>query len=292
MMTLRDLVLLLLTPLTFAVNSVSIRYYQLKIPNAQQGIRAFQGAFCLFAALLYAAVARELPSLRAVGLGVLFGICFFLTLTCSAVCYEIGPMSLTAILVNASLALPLMWSVCFLGERVSLRMMIGLLLICLTFLLSALGRREKGTRAGKRWMVLVTLAFLCNGASAILQKSYQRTQAEGNPFSFLSIAYLTAALLFFSAAALRRGKDTFFPSQRGWLYCLLIAAAGAGSFAGNGLLQSLCVRVPAGVLYPIANGGLCVVTAIASFVLFRERLTRWKLMSIASGVAGIAVLTL
>lgn len=291
-MTLANVALLLLLPLTFVVNSISIRFYQVKIPDASRGMRAFQGAFCLLGALLYALAARSMPSISAIILGMAFGVCFFLTLTCSAICYEIGPMSLTAILVNASLIWPVLWSICFWEDMISARMLAGMILICLTFALSSLGMHSQKNRMGKRWLLLAMIAFCCNGGSAVLQKSYQRFEPQGEGPCFLLVAYLTAALLFFGDYVLHRRQDAFLPRKRRGVYLLLVSAAGAGSFAGNFLLQSLCARIPAGVLYPVANGGLCVVTALASFLLFHERPTRWKICSIVSGVAGIAVLAL
>ena len=54
----------------------------------------------------------------------------------------------------------------------------------------------------------------------------------------------------------------------------------------------LCTEIPAGILYPTVNGGLCVITAMASFVIFREKPTVLKMLSILSGVAGIVILNL
>lgn len=292
MMSLGIVLLLLLSPLSFAVNSISIRFYQTKIPPVRGGILAFQGAFCLFAALLYATGIRSLPSVWTVLSGISFGVCFFVTLVCSARCYEIGPMSLTAVLVNASLVLPLIWSVLFFQEQVTVKMVAGIRCVGATFVLSSFGARENRKRSNAKWFLLVTIAFVCNGATAILQKTRQQAEPEGDLFVFPCIAYFTAAVLLFLAFYLKKDRGPFLPLQRRPLFVLFILTAGAGTFLGNCLLQMLCTEIPAGILYPTVNGGLCVITAMASFVIFREKPTVLKMLSILSGVAGIVILNL
>ena len=73
---------------------------------------------------------------------------------------------------------------------------------------------------------------------------------------------------------------------------MLVLLAGLGTFFGNCLLQVLCTQVTAGVLYQVVNGGLCILTAAASFVFFRERTTAFNLCSISTGIAGIVLLSL
>ena len=293
-MSIGILSLLLLCPLSFAINAVSVRLYQTKITSSAHPMLLFQGSYCLLASLLYATGVRGLPSLLTVVSAVSFGCCFFLAVTCSARCYVTGPMSLTSVLVNASMLLPILWSVLFWNEQVTGSMLAGIVFILCTFVLSAASAGKAGDHFDKKWFIFVTVAFLCNGTTAILQKYRQHTEPQGNLFVFPCIGYLVAALLFYSIYFIRKQKNPELPAHTGSrrpLWWLLVLTAGAGSFLGNCLLQILCVRVAAGVLYPVVNGGLCVVTAAASFAFFHERTTVFKLCSIISGVTGIVLLS-
>ncbi len=291
-----NLFFLLLCPLCFAFNSIALRLYQTKITDDPRTLPFFQAAFCLVASLLYATGIRAVPSLLPLLLGVAFGCCFFLCSFCSARCYLVGPMSLTSVLVNTSMLLPIFWSVLFYDDGFTGRMAVGIGLVLLTFVLSSRkqqGAQDKQEHRHTIWIVLVSIAFVSNGATAILQKVRQRAEPEGDLFVFLAISYLTATLLFYIryCSSKRRDHTPAAVHVRRGLWWMLVIMAGAGTFLGNCLLQILCTRIAAGVLYPVVNGGLCLLVATASFVFFRERATLAKVCAIVAGVLGIILLS-
>lgn len=291
------LFLLLLCPFCFALNNIALRLYQTKVTDDTHSLLLFQASFCFLASLLYATGVRSIPSPPTIVLAVAFGCCFFLCSLCGARCYLVGPMSLTSVIINSSMFLPILWSVLFWNDSLTGRMIVGIVLVLLTFVLSSLSSgkpQEHKEHFNKKWLLLVSAAFLCNGTSAILQKTRQRAEPQGDLFVFLAISYLTAALLFCLSYLLQKGKYPPLPSTNIHrpLWWMLVAMAGLGTFLGNCLLQILCTQVTAGVLYPVVNGGLCILTAATSFVFFREQATIFKLCSIAVGVLGIVLLSL
>ena len=169
-------------------------------------------------------------------------------------------------------------------------------MIIFTFVFSSLSgeSKEQKARFHKKWLLLVSIAFVCNGITAIVQKTRQQAEPQGDLLVFPAIGYLTAALLFGLSYFLQKGKYPPLPSTNIHrpLWWMLVGLAGAGTFLGNCLLQILCTQVMAGVLYPVVNGGLCILIAAASFVLFRERATIFKLCAIVTGVLGIVLLSL
>ena len=64
---------------------------------------------------------------------------------------------------------------------------------------------------------------------------------------------------------------------------LLLLMSSMGGFLGNSILMSLNTVMPASLLYPLVNGGIAVIVAIASCVIFREKLTLQRLMTILVG---------
>ena len=70
--------------------------------------------------------------------------------------------------------------------------------------------------------------------------------------------------------------------------------SGLGSYGGNALLGIL--SAPGGiqgpVLYPCVNGGLCIVSALCSFLFFKEKPSARKLTAIGIGIVAIVLLNL
>ena len=73
---------------------------------------------------------------------------------------------------------------------------------------------------------------------------------------------------------------------------LLLLMSSMGGFLGNSILMSLNTVMPASLLYPLVNGGIAVIVAIASCVIFREKLTLQRLMTILVGLSAIVALNL
>ncbi len=288
----------LLIPLSvicFALNATLTRRVQIRYPGNARALTFYQACFCGIASLLFACAhwlgtgeIRSVPALLLYGCA--FGVFFFLAVAMGAVSYRIGPMSLAAMLINLSLLVPLVYSLVISGDAMSLRQGIGAALMLITLILAV--SPQKGGRPHRAWWGAVALAFFANGITAVLQKQYSASHGEGGALLFLAVAYATAALLFGGKLVLSH-KSGASDALIGRDLARLSAGAlfsGAGSFGGNALLGYLCIRVSGAVLYPSVNGGLCILCALLSFLLFREAVTRRKLVAIAVGIAAIILL--
>ncbi len=289
---------ILLIPLaiiSFALNAAVTRLVQVRFPGQKGVLRAYQALFCLTAAIVFggaqavtgASAVAETPLLPAALYGMAFGAFFFGAVAYIARCYEIGSMSLTSIIVNLSLFIPLVYSCIAFGDAITPVRAVGVALIAVTVIL-AVDQGKGGTSL--KWWLAVLLAFLSNGITAVLQKSYVTGHGEGLTMLFMSIAYLTAAILF-AVNALVEKRSSGAALAVGKVLPLAVLS-GLGSFGGNALLGVLCTRVSGTVLYPCVNGGLCIVSAVVSFLWFHEKPTSRKLLSIAVGVAAIVLLNL
>lgn len=286
---------LLLIPmvLLFALNAILIRVFQLRFRDSEQRIWQFQALICLFSAIAFYCIAGrpELPKLPTLLFGIAFGVVFFINCAANARCFEIGPMSLTEIILNMSLILPLLYSVFRLGAAFLPHHYIGTALILAAFVLAGLNR-EEGGHSSFRWAFLAFVTFLTNGITAILQTEYEHFSSGGQGMLFMAIAYLTSALLFFAFHLFRRQKVASYSPARFASMTALACASGLGSFGGQALLLVLCTRIEGPILYPCLNGGLCVVVAAFSFLFFKEKISLWKALSIVCGIGSIVILNL
>ncbi len=296
-----NIALTFLAVLAFAVNCVAVRTFQLKCAATKSHTDLFQAAFCLVGALAYAIGGGFKFDLNAAQLAsaALFGIFFAGAILFSAACYLCGPMSVTSVIGNSSVILPVLFSAVMWHEPV-LRQIPGIVLLLATFVLSASGSGEKDKkRVNIKWLVFVLIYFVSNGVTAIIQKLYKISAPDSDGNGFMAVAYATAAIVTLVAFAVKyRAEAKAIPGKKPEKIKLLPLAlvmtviAGLGSFAGNGVLMSLSTKIPAAVLYPILNGGLCVTVSLTSILVFREKLTLKKALTIAVGLAAVVALNL
>ncbi len=291
-------ILILPAVLSFAANQLMTRTFQVRIEKRNYAINLYQAAFTLVAAIAYLIFALATGSCFFAELllpALLFGIGFSLASLFSAKCMAMGYMSLTSVIVNLSLILPVIFSWMAMGEDVTANAVIGLLLILLTLVLSSLSAGQSGSADIKIWLPFVMIAFLANGSTAILQKQYKANYGEEELMLFMGIAYLVSALIFAGVYLSRclRAREHVREQMAGIRYLPLLAlVSGLGSFGGNALLGYLCDKIDGAILYPCLNGGLCVTVALASFLIFREKPSVRKLLAVAIGVLAIVILNL
>ncbi len=289
-------VLILISVLSFSLNSILTRIFQIKLQKSKYSINLYQALFSAVAAVAYLIVSLKGNisfSMHIILPAVMFGACFSGAVLFSARCMEMGYMSLTSVITNLSLILPVMFSWVVAKEPITINTIIGLILIIITLVLSSISAKSGGADNLKKWLLFVAIAFFANGGSAICQKQYQLTYGGSDTMLFMGAAYFVSALIFLGVFLKRNSKEkqplTGQITSLGAMVALSVLS-GLGSFAGNGLLGYLSDKVNGGILYPCINGGLSIVVSIASFLFFKEKLSNKKLAAIFTGVLAIILL--
>ena len=287
--------LALLSAGAHSVNQMGVRLYQTKLQRSVVDFRLFQAVVGLVAALCYFLLAGCVLPLDGYGLllAVLYGVGFVLTGISVTECYACGPMSLTSVISNACVVMPIAVGCIWYDEVMSGAQILGCVLLGLTFILSAVKPRGARTGTALRWYPLVFLGFFCNGMCGVLINIYGRVAPASAQNAFLSVGYfVTMAIYLLITLSLRKKHG---PVDRGVfrpLAIVVVLMASLGSFIGNGLLMSLNTALPASVLYPLVNGGIGVMVSILSCVCFKEKMTWLRLLAIVLGIASIVALNL
>ncbi len=283
--------------LAFAANCLCVRIFQLRCARGRKDTDLFQAAFCTVGAVAYLASAGfEMELELAQGASaVLYGIFFASATLFSAACFQCGPMSVTSVIGNSSVVIPVLYSCVVLKEDITAFQIAGLLLLLVTFSFGAAASRDDGgKRVNVKWLVFLLIYFFSNGASAVVQKVYKLSANASDGNTYMSVAYMTAAAILALSCLRKTAKEPKAPrdGKTVLLSVFLMLAAGLGSFIGNGVLMKLSTEIPAGVLYPFINGGLCVTVAVCSILLFREKMTLKKALTIFVGLAAVIILNL
>ena len=291
-----NFLLAILSASAHSVNSVSLRLYQTKFQKSVADLRLFQGLAMLLAAFCYFGLNGF--SLALEKTGVLLALCYGLDLVLTgitvSICYQCGPMSLTSVISNACVVLPIAVGCIFYNEVMNLYQILGIVLLGITLALPCLERGNSGGKISWQWFPLILLAFFFNGMGAVLLNIYGRVADASGRNAYLSIGYFVGAFLYLAISLyhhkrlkLTPGKGFFSP-----VLAIVLAGSALGSFIGNGILMSLNTRMPATILYPMVNGGIGVLVAIVSCTFFKEKLTVLKFIAILTGVASIVFLNL
>lgn len=288
---------IIVSVLTFSASSIATRGFQLKCSRQERDVCLFQALYCLVGAVAYLLRAGfSLALSLSDGLrSALFGVLFASASLFSAFCYDNGPMSLTSVLVNCSGMVPVVYSCLLLREPITGCQLTGILLLIVTFVLSAVSKGSADSeKRSALWLPFVLIAFFSNGMTAVIQKQYKLSAPASDGNGFMGLAYAVAAVVL-ALAFLVKGKKAPESGKRFTLtpLCvLLILCAGLGSFVGNTVLLRLSTVVPAALLYPFVNGGLCVAVSVFSLAFFGENLTRAKAGAVLVGLTSIVLLNL
>lgn len=240
-------------------------------------------------------IGRPAPSfsLPSILWGTLFGTVFVTTFFIYMKAMEIGQLSFTTLFFSFGLLIPVIFGVLLWNERISATQIIGLILLLVTFYLGSITTQPEGHKASLRWMLFCFIAFLGNGGLMTLIKAHQVIMPGREMREFLIIAFCTAALLsvllFFIYSFAKHQSINHM--KRMSLVIFVLVAGGTTAF-GNQLTLYLAGRVPAVIQFPMVNGGVVILSTIASCLLFREKLYRKSTASLAIGVIALVLLSI
>lgn len=210
---------------------------------------------------------------------------------------SMGRMTLTVIINNFGMLVPMLVSVLFLNEEftpfIGIGAALALVSLCLTVVnKSGKGKAIKNNGESVLWLMLALSLFLSNGIASTCQKLYTVTASnELQPIEFVCIAYMVAAVEAFAIFGFLAPKD----KKKGIkLISKSTIIAGCGVGATLGIFQ--CVNtlaislIPGAVYYPAYNCGTSIVLALIGAVLFKERFTVRQYIGIGVGVVAILLL--
>lgn len=206
-----------------------------------------------------------------------------------ALALKSGPFSASCMMINLSMVIPVVFSILYYGEKVSVTRVVGIIL-CLTALF--LNVKSDGKKVNAKWFIYVVLAFFSTGGIAIVQKIFSRSEYGEYLEQFIFFGYLIAFLLSFVIFCTQQKfgvKKTFKISIRNVLLTFLIAVAlGAYQFFftfANSFIDAI-------ILVPTVSGLATVLQMLSGRVIFKEKFTVRQICSICIGITAIILISL
>ena len=235
-------------------------------------------------------------SLFTVLLALVFGIVTALQTITFLQALEYGPFSYTSVIISLSMLIPTLSGAIFWDETIAPVQIVGILLMVGCFILSVnvIGEQKK---ASLKWLLLCLTNFILTGAIGIMQKVHQSSAYRNERDMFLILAFLVSFV--YSAASWgilavkNRGQEKSTdckPSVIGILPVLLMIGSGICFAANNKLNLYLSGVMDSALFFPLVNGVGLILTSLAAFIFFRERLNRRQWVGLAMGIVAVLCL--
>ncbi|MBI5830984.1 MAG: hypothetical protein HZB16_01565 [Armatimonadetes bacterium] len=209
-------------------------------------------------------------------LGGFMGVMLFAALTLVVLANRLGPASVSWMLVNLSLLIPIVLSAVLLREAfyptdVLLLLTFGLML---TALRHGVRAEQEGTASRAFWPLLGAL-YVTNGLFQYGCKLKDAWFGAANSGG-LAVVYFGVGMALALVCHLARTRERRFRREE------LLTGAQAGLFAGLGNLLILgAMSLPAIVVYPLSQGISLTGGVGLTALLYHEKLTRGKVVGFA-----------
>lgn len=238
---------------------------------------------CSFFSLVW--IKTESPSLFTLITAMLFAGCLSANQYFFLKALRTGSMSFTNFMQGASLLIPTVYGVIIWKEPVSAIQVIsiGILVFSLFWVLHA-----QPAKNNPLWWLYSLFAAVAMGGIGIIQSTYQMSVYKSESISFLKLSFLFTALIYFAIWLFLQRTESSFPPKSTALYQSAISGV---SMAGVHVINlNLAGTLPKAVFFPVANGGVILLTLLFSVLLFRERITKLQWLGLLFGIAALCLI--
>lgn len=228
-----------------------------------------------------------------VGYAVIYGVFLAVSMVSGLKALSLGSMAITSTVVSFSLVIPTLFGIIFLDEAVGILGIAAFILLALSLLLLNY-KKTSNPVSGECWFYSI-LTMLANGGCSVVQKLHQtafpgKYSAEFMLFGMSAVFVLLSLVAIFSAIKNKEGESERNSTFK-WT-SLLGVGAGVCNGLCNYLTLSLAASENASVMFPILSAGNAVGSCLFGYLLFKERLTKLQLFSIAIGIISVVLLKL
>ena len=217
-----------------------------------------------------------------------FAVVNMLTQVCYIKAISYGSMTGTTLISSCGFLISTAFSVVCYSEKVRA---IQVILLPLLVLSLALTMDLKRGGMNLRWIVYAFGSMLFTGLIGVMQKIHQESAHKDEMSLFLLISFILMAA-FSGMTLIPRKRASAEPKKAGshGQITLLAIFSGAALGAVHSLNLYLSGVLPSIVFFPAANGGLILMTAAVSVVVFHEKLKVKQIIGLVMGVIIICMM--
>lgn len=220
--------------------------------------------------------------------GVFYGVFLIVSMYFGYKSLEIGPMSLTSLIVSFSVIIPIVYGIGFCGESLNGFKITGLIFLVIA-IISVNSKKitfEKNKENYRFWLICIAATFLSNGFCSVLQKMHQ-INYPGKYCSEFTLVAMIVCFVIFTAIYMSNENKKITCSGKKYAALSGIAVAGV-SF----LTMKLTGMENAAVIFPAISAGTICASLFCGVTIFKEKLKYNHIIAFLSGITAVIFLKL
>jgi drug/metabolite transporter (DMT)-like permease len=212
------------------------------------------------------------------------GICAFIALLTIMEAMAIGPVSFTWVLANLSIGVPILLSAVIWSEPIRPVQWLGMGFFVLSLILFGKDLQRSGSKdVTVKWIVVAAIMFLSNGSFLLCFRAINKYTSVSHTFSTLLTVYVVCGTLLIGYS----WRKLALP-RAGEMKLGLFAAV--GMMGGQALIiKALAINTASSL--PIIHSTSIIAVAVASAIMFGEKLSRYSGSGLLCGLVSIVLLT-
>jgi len=216
------------------------------------------------------------------GLGIIFVLSFFAF--AKAVSYAGTGLATTS--SRLSVIIPILLSIIIYNEVPNEFHLLGFLFTVITFIMfyfSVKGNHKEGEGLLKYLFLIAVLIGI--GINDFSMKVFKSWRPEGEEPFFVFFIFSSAFVyssIYIIIKKIKMVKET----------ALWGLALGVPNVFSTVFLLAALALVPAIIVYPLINVGIILFTTLLAFIIWKEKLNRWGILALTSGLLAILFLSL
>jgi len=236
----------------------------------------------------FAASGERTISISAILFGTVYGgiLCLFLYFKNQSI--ATGPVSLTSLIGNCAFIIATWFGVLYVPERISIFQLLGMALIVLALFL-CINPRKSTEKLHKKWFFYCIAFFLAGGFIGIFYKIFGKSDAANEVNGMMLTASVVSGVLFFLVGMIvNKAAKLPMPKikKESVIYILLSGITGCIYIRLN---VSLSAIIPSPIFFPVANGGIVIITTAAGTLMLHEKLNKMQRTGIFVGLLAIVI---
>lgn len=206
---------------------------------------------------------------------------------------SIGNVSLSVMMANFSMVMPLAVSFIFYNEPLSIWRIIGVALTIVAIVLVA--NVKGGNAGGKKWFVFSVLAALSSGAITIVQKIFNMSAFAAERGALVSAGYagafLISAIIYLCSVRSNKKKGLIIKEKRPIKLYVCICMVGIVLSVFQWLYNYSLTVIDGTFFFPTYSGVSIILSTVSGVLLFKDKLNKKQVIGIIIGIVAIVLMS-
>lgn len=174
-------------------------------------------------------------------------------------------------------------------EPITVLKLMGISIVIASLYFFKSNDEEAQVKITKKWIINITLSVAAAGAYGILQRQQQIVFNNNSTNEFMIVSLGISALILFSGALIKEGKELKYVLKHGCLYAI---GGGLSNGATNMLNLIIYAIVPLSYSAPVKTGLTIMYSFVISRFVFKEVFTKKQIFGVVLGMTALVLLNI